>query len=59
MSKSLSQTIVINNKPGAAAPISPQVTQPVFKDHGHVMLSADFATLAVKIVVVFERLTTQ
>jgi tripartite-type tricarboxylate transporter receptor subunit TctC len=46
MSKSLSQSIVINNKPGAATNIAAGYVANS-KDHGHVMLSADFATLAV------------
>lgn len=46
MSKSLSQTIVINNKPGAATNIAAGYVANS-KDYGRVMLSADFATLAV------------
>ncbi|SEA86438.1 tripartite tricarboxylate transporter substrate binding protein [Variovorax sp. YR216] len=46
MSKSMSQPIVINNKPGAATNIAAGYVSNS-KDYGHVMLSADFATLAV------------
>ena len=46
MSKSLNQPIVINNKPGAATNIAAGYVANS-KDYGHVMLSADFATLAV------------
>lgn len=46
MSKSLGQAIVINNKPGAATNIAAGYVANS-KDYGHVMLSADFATLAV------------
>ena len=46
MSKSLNQPVVINNKPGAATNIAAGYVANS-KDHGHVMLSADFATLAV------------
>lgn len=46
MTKSLNQPIVINNKPGAATNIAAGYVANS-KDTGHVMLSADFATLAV------------
>ena len=46
MSKSLNQPVVINNKPGAATNIAAGYVANS-KDYGHVMLSADFATLAV------------
>jgi len=46
MSKTLNQPIVINNKPGAATNIAAGYVANS-KDVGHVMLSADFATLAV------------
>ena len=46
MGKSLGQAIVINNKPGAATNIAAGYVANS-KDNGHVMLSADFATLAV------------
>ena len=46
MSKSLGQAIVINNKPGAATNIAAGYVANS-KDYGHVLLSADFATLAV------------
>ena len=46
MSKSLGQAIVINNKPGAATNIAAGYVANS-KDFGHVMLTADFATLAV------------
>lgn len=46
MSKSLGRAIVINNKPGAATNIAAGYVANS-KDYGHVLLSADFATLAV------------
>jgi tripartite-type tricarboxylate transporter receptor subunit TctC len=46
MSKHLDQPIVINNKPGAATNIAAGYVANS-KDFGHVMLTADFATLAV------------
>ena len=46
MSKAQNQPIVINNKPGAATNIAAGYVANS-KDFGHVMLSADFATLAV------------
>ena len=46
MSKSLGQAIVINNKPGAATNIAAGYVANS-KDFGHVLLTADFATLAV------------
>ena len=45
MSKTLGQPIVINNKPGAATNIAAGYVANS-KDFGHVMLTADFATLA-------------
>ncbi|HSV80027.1 MAG TPA: tripartite tricarboxylate transporter substrate binding protein [Ramlibacter sp.] len=45
MSKSLGQPIVINNKPGAATNIAAGYVANS-KDYGHVMFTADFATLA-------------
>ena len=45
MSKSLGAPIVINNKPGAATNIAADYVARA-KDYGHVMLTADFATLA-------------
>ena len=45
MSKTLNQTIIINNKPGAATNIAAGYVANS-KDYGHVMLTADFATLA-------------
>ena len=45
MSKTLGQTIVVNNKPGAATNIAADYVAKS-KDYGHVMLTADFATLA-------------
>jgi tripartite-type tricarboxylate transporter receptor subunit TctC len=45
MSKTLAQTIVVNNKPGAATNIAADYVAKS-KDYGHVMLTADFATLA-------------
>lgn len=45
MSRSLGQAIVINNKPGAATNIAAGYVANS-KDYGHVLLSADFATLA-------------
>jgi tripartite-type tricarboxylate transporter receptor subunit TctC len=45
MSKTLGQTIVVNNKPGAATNIAADYVAKS-KDFGHVMLTADFATLA-------------
>ena len=46
MSKSLGQAIVVNNKPGAATNIAAGYVANS-KDYGHVLLTADFATLAV------------
>lgn len=46
MSKALGQAIVINNKPGAATNIAAGYVANS-KDFGHVLLTADFATLAV------------
>lgn len=45
MSKTLGQTIIINNKPGAATNIAAGYVANS-RDLGHVMLTADFATLA-------------
>jgi tripartite-type tricarboxylate transporter receptor subunit TctC len=45
MSRALGQTIIINNKPGAATNIAADYVARA-KDYGHVMLTADFATLA-------------
>ena len=45
MAKSLGSPIVINNKPGAATNIAAEYTARA-KDFGHVMMTADFATLA-------------
>ena len=45
MGKELKQTIVVNNKPGAATNIAAEYVAKS-KDFGHVMLTADFATLA-------------
>src|SRR5881628_69420 len=45
MAKNLGQTIIINNKPGAATNIAADYVARA-KDYGHVMLTADFATLA-------------
>jgi tripartite-type tricarboxylate transporter receptor subunit TctC len=45
MTKSLGQTLVINNKPGAATNIAAEYVARA-KDPAHVMLTADFATLA-------------
>jgi tripartite-type tricarboxylate transporter receptor subunit TctC len=45
MSKKLGAPIVINNKPGAATNIAADYAARA-KDYGHVMLTADFATLA-------------
>jgi len=45
MGKTLGQAIVINNKPGAATNIAADYVAKS-KDLGHVMLTADFATLA-------------
>jgi len=45
MSKTLGQAIVINNKPGAATNIAAGYVA-TSKDYGHVMFTADFATLA-------------
>lgn len=45
MSKVLGQTMIINNKPGAATNIAAEyVTRS--KDYGHMVFTADFATLA-------------
>jgi tripartite-type tricarboxylate transporter receptor subunit TctC len=45
MTKSLGQTLVISNKPGAATNIAAEYVAKT-KDPAHVMLTADFATLA-------------
>ena len=45
MSKTLGQTLVVNNKPGAATNIAADYVAKS-RDPGHVMLTADFATLA-------------
>ncbi|RQP23210.1 Bug family tripartite tricarboxylate transporter substrate binding protein [Piscinibacter terrae] len=45
MSRTLGQTIIVNNKPGAATNIAADYVAKS-KDYGHVMLTADFATLA-------------
>jgi tripartite-type tricarboxylate transporter receptor subunit TctC len=45
MGKTLGQTLVINNKPGAATNIAADYVAKS-RDPGHVMLTADFATLA-------------
>ena len=45
MSKTLGQTIIINNKPGAATNIAADYVAKS-RDSSHVMLTADFATLA-------------
>ena len=45
MTKTLGQPIVISNKPGAATNIAAEYAVRS-KDYGHVMLTADFATLA-------------
>jgi tripartite-type tricarboxylate transporter receptor subunit TctC len=45
MAKSLGAPILINNKPGAATNIAAEYTARA-KDYGHVMMTADFATLA-------------
>lgn len=45
MAKSLGSPIIINNKPGAATNIAAEYTARA-KDYGHVMMTADFATLA-------------
>lgn len=45
MSKTLGQTIVVNNKPGAATNIAAEYVAKS-KEVGHVMFTADFATLA-------------
>ena len=45
MAKGLGSPIIINNKPGAATNIAAQYTARA-KDYGHVMMTADFATLA-------------
>lgn len=46
MSKTLGQPIVINNKPGAATNIAAAYAANS-KDYGHMLFTADFATLAV------------
>lgn len=46
MSKALGQSLIITNKPGAATNIAADYVARS-KDYGHVMLTADFATLAV------------
>ncbi|HEV8312658.1 MAG TPA: tripartite tricarboxylate transporter substrate binding protein [Burkholderiaceae bacterium] len=45
MSKTLNQTIIINNKPGAGTNIAADYAAKS-KDYGHLMFTADFATLA-------------
>lgn len=45
MAKGLGSPILINNKPGAATNIAAEYTVRA-KDYGHVMMTADFATLA-------------
>nr|WP_315229846.1 tripartite tricarboxylate transporter substrate binding protein [uncultured Albidiferax sp.] len=45
MAKGLGSPIIINNKPGAATNIAAEYTARA-KDYGHVMMTADFATLA-------------
>lgn len=45
MSKALGQTMLVSNKPGAATNIAADYVARS-KDYGHVMLTADFATLA-------------
>ena len=45
MSKALGQTLIITNKPGAATNIAADYVVRS-KDYGHIMLTADFATLA-------------
>jgi len=45
MSKTLGQTIVINNKPGAATNIAAGYVANS-RDYGHIVFTADFATLA-------------
>jgi tripartite-type tricarboxylate transporter receptor subunit TctC len=45
MSRTLGQTIIVNNKPGAATNIAADYVAKS-KDYGHIMLTADFATLA-------------
>lgn len=45
MSKTLDQSIVVTNKPGAATNIAADYVAKS-KDFGHIMLTADFATLA-------------
>lgn len=45
MSKTLGQSIVINNKPGAATNIAAGYVANS-KDYGHILFTADFATLA-------------
>jgi len=45
MGKTLNQTLIINNKPGAATNIAADYVAKAKAD-GHVMLTADFATLA-------------
>ncbi len=45
MAKTLGQTIIVNNKPGAATNIAADYVAKS-KDIGHIMLTADFATLA-------------
>jgi len=45
MAKNLGQTIIINNKPGAATNIAADYVARS-KDYGHVLFTADFATLA-------------
>jgi tripartite-type tricarboxylate transporter receptor subunit TctC len=46
MSKILGQTMIVTNKPGAATNIAADYVARS-KDYGHVLLTADFATLAV------------
>jgi tripartite-type tricarboxylate transporter receptor subunit TctC len=45
MGKTLNQTVIINNKPGAGTNIAADYAAKS-KDYGHVMFTADFATLA-------------
>jgi len=45
MAKTLSQTIIVNNKPGAGTNIAADYAAKS-KDYGHLMFTADFATLA-------------
>ena len=45
MGKSLNQTVIVNNKPGAGTNIAADYAAKS-KDYGHIMFTADFATLA-------------